>query len=93
MFNQVPYLYAGPQLVTGIKDMLFWLQMSTLSHPPLLNTRLLLWWMVLHTEDPLELRLKLIKANTKALIQSIHCVISYASCLIVSMPYGLLLLL
>jgi hypothetical protein len=47
---------------------------------------------VLHAEDPLELCLKLIKANTEALIQSIHCVILYASCLIVSMPYRLSLL-
>jgi hypothetical protein len=44
---------------------------------------------MLCTEDPLELHLNIIKANTEALIQSIHCVISYASCLIVSMPYGL----
>jgi len=44
---------------------------------------------MLRTEDPLELRLKVIKANTEALILSTHCVISYASCLIVSMPYGL----
>jgi hypothetical protein len=48
---------------------------------------------VLHTEDPLELCLKSIKANTEALIQSINCVISYTLCLIVSMPYGLSLLL
>jgi hypothetical protein len=47
---------------------------------------------LLRTEDPLELRLKVIKANTKALNQSINCVILYASCLIVSMPYGLSLL-
>jgi hypothetical protein len=45
--------------------------------------------MLLCTEDPLELRLKSIKANTKALIQSIHYVILYALCLIVSMPYKL----
>jgi hypothetical protein len=44
---------------------------------------------VLCTEDPLELCLKVIKANTEALIQSIHCVILYTSCLIVSMPYRL----
>jgi hypothetical protein len=48
---------------------------------------------MLHTEDPLELRLKSIKANAKALIQSINSVIVYALCLIVSMPYGLSLLL
>jgi hypothetical protein len=47
---------------------------------------------LLDTEDPLELRLKVIKANTEALNQSINCVILYASCLIVSMPYGLSLL-
>ena len=32
---------------------------------------------MLHTEDPLELCLKVIKANTEALIQSINCVILY----------------
>jgi hypothetical protein len=47
---------------------------------------------MLRTEDPLELRLKVIKANTEALNQSINCVISYASCLIVFMPYRLSLL-
>jgi hypothetical protein len=44
---------------------------------------------VLRTEDPIELCLKVIKANTETLILSSNCVISYASCLIVSMPYGL----
>jgi hypothetical protein len=48
---------------------------------------------MLCTEDLLELCLKWIKANTEASIQSVHCVILYASCLIVSMPYGLSLLL
>jgi hypothetical protein len=48
---------------------------------------------MLCAEDPLELHLKVIKANTKALIQSINCVILYISCLIVFMPYGLSLLL
>jgi hypothetical protein len=48
--------------------------------------------MLLHAEDPLELCLKWIKANTEALIQSIHYVILYTLCLIVSMPYGLSLL-
>jgi hypothetical protein len=47
---------------------------------------------LLCTEDPLELCLNIIKADTEALIQSINCVILYASCLIVSMPYGLSLL-
>jgi hypothetical protein len=51
---------------------------STFSRGPLLRAK-----------DPLELCLKLIKANTEALIQSIHYVISYTLCLIVSMPYRL----
>ena len=43
---------------------------------------------LLCAEDPLELHLNFIKANAKP-IQSIYCVILYALCLIVSMPYGL----
>jgi hypothetical protein len=44
---------------------------------------------ILRAKDPLKLCLKLIKANAKALIQSINCVILYIVILIVSMPCGL----
>jgi len=44
---------------------------------------------LLCTEDPLELHLNLIKANAKALIQSINYMILYIMILIVSMPHKL----
>ena len=84
---------------------LFTIPMTTPLHPPLpkwysiVKNSLETWespakgGVMLCTEDPLEPRLNEIKADAEALNQSIHCVISYASCLIVSMPYGLSLLL